>query len=232
MKPEAARMIGSVSGGLGAFVSRASSAGEEVDTAASYDLLAASNYLRKYLRMSSNREHDIPEPDPLTPAEFDAWRGMLRLHATVTGELERRLLAERGMSLGVYGVLITLVGAPGRRLRMSELAERRLTHPSGVTRAVDQLERQGLVAREVDPSDGRSFYAVLTQRGLERLREAQLTHHAVARELYLGRLSEREAAQLARLFEKALPGVVSQPVWPVPAASASGRGVRARERRQ
>jgi len=172
---------------------------------------------------SKNRDGDIPEPDPLSPAEFDAWRGMLRLHATVTRELERRLLAECGMSLPVYGVLVTLVGAPDRRLRMSELAERRLTHPSGVTRLVDQLSRDGLVEREVDPSDGRSFYAVLTRLGLRRLREAQRTHHAVARELYLGRLSEREAAQLARLFEKALPGVVSEAVWP-PAASPPGGG--------
>jgi DNA-binding MarR family transcriptional regulator len=176
--------------------------------------------------MSSNRSNDIPEPNPMSAVEFDAWRGMLRLHATVTRELERRLVAERGMSLGVYGVLITLVGAPDRRLRMSELAERRLTHPSGVTRLVDQLSAQGLVAREADPADGRSFYAVLTPRGLERLREAQLTHHAVARELYLGRLSEREAAQLARLFEKALPGVVSEPVWPVPSNGGSGAGER------
>jgi DNA-binding MarR family transcriptional regulator len=220
MKPDATRMIGS---GSGVMVSRASSAGEEVDTAASYDLLAASKYLRKYLRVSSNRDGDIPEPDPMSAAEFDAWRGMLRLHATVTRELERRLLSESDMSLAVYGVLITLVGAPDRRLRMSELAERRLTHPSGVTRVVDQLEKQGLVAREVDPADGRSFYAALTPLGLKRLREAQRTHHAVARELYLGRLSERDAAQLARLFEKALPGVVSEAVWPVPGGGAGER---------
>ena len=164
--------------------------------------------------MSSNSRNESPEPNPMTPAEFDAWRGMLRLHATVTRELERRLLAERAISLSHYGVLITLVSAPDRRLRMSELAERRLTHPSGITRVVDQLEKQGLVAREVDPSDGRSFHAVLTTKGLERLRDAQVTHHAVVRELYLGRLSERDAKQLASLFEKALPGVISAPVWP------------------
>ena len=155
----------------------------------------------------------------MTAAEFDAWRGMLRLHATVTRELERRLLAERAISLSQYGVLITLVTAQNRRLRMSELAERRLTHPSGITRVVGQLEKEGLVAREVDPADGRSFHAVLTPQGLERLREAQLTHHAVARELYLGRLSERDAKQLAGLFEKALPGVISEPVWPKPAGA-------------
>ena len=44
-------------------------------------------------------------------------------------------------------------------------------------------------------------------------------------------LINRRAAQLARLFEKALPGVVSQPVWPVP-ASASRDGGGAGERQQ
>jgi hypothetical protein len=38
-------------------------------------------------------------------------------------------------------------------------------------------------------------------------------------ELYLGRLDEREQRQLARLFEKGLPGVVSSAEWPMPSAA-------------
>ena len=41
-------------------------------------------------------------------------------------------------------------------------------------------------------------------------------HHATVRELYLGQLSEREQRSSARLFEKALPGVVSSEEWPPP----------------
>jgi hypothetical protein len=48
------------------------------------------------------------------------------------------------------------------------------------------------------------------------LRRAQRVHHATVRELYLDQLIEREQRQLARLFEKALPGVVSSPEWPPP----------------
>jgi hypothetical protein len=40
------------------------------------------------------------------------------------------------------------------------------------------------------------------------------------RELYVGRLTHNELDRLARLFEKALPGVVSAPVWPPPTIGA------------
>lgn len=155
-----------------------------------------------------------PEPDPFDAGEFAVWRGLMRLHETIVRELDRRLTEAHDMPLGQYGVLITLVGAPDSRLRMGELAARQLVSPSGMTRAVAKLERGGLVAREVDPRDARSFYTVLTDEGLRRLREAQVTHHAVVRELYLGRLARSDRSALAKLIEKAMPGVVSADVWP------------------
>jgi DNA-binding MarR family transcriptional regulator len=99
---------------------------------------------------------------------------------------------------------------------MSALGARRLLTPSGITRAVMRLEERGLVRREPDPEDRRAAFAVLTQKGLSALRRAQRVHHATVRALYLDRLIEREQRQLARLFEKALPGVVSSPEWPQP----------------
>jgi DNA-binding MarR family transcriptional regulator len=99
---------------------------------------------------------------------------------------------------------------------MSALGARRLLTPSGITRAVMRLEERGLVRREQDPEDRRAAFAVLTKKGLVALRRAQGVHHAVVRQLYLGRLAEREQRQLARLFEKAQPGVVSSSEWPPP----------------
>jgi DNA-binding MarR family transcriptional regulator len=156
----------------------------------------------------------LPEPDPFDAGEFAAWRGLLRLHETVMRELDRRLTEDHDLPLARYGVLITLVGTPDHRLRMGELADRRLLTPSGITRVVTKLEREGLVARDVDPQDGRSFYTRLTKKGLARLRQAQATHHAVVRERYLARLTDPERLTLAQLYEKALPGVISSPVWP------------------
>ena len=132
-------------------------------------------------------------------------------------EIDSRLRQEGVISLADYGVLITLVTAPELRLRMSDLGAQRMLTPSGITRVVIRLEERGLVRREPDPADGRAAFAVLTRPGLEALRQAQVIHHAAVRELYLGRLTQHELDRLARLFEKALPGVVSATVWPSPA---------------
>src|SRR5271169_4645758 len=156
-----------------------------------------------------------PEPNPFTPGEFGAWRGMLRVHATVFRELERALLADHGVGVDGYGVLVTLVGAPGGTLAIGELGERRNLSPSGVSRSVDRLAKIGLVERSANPADGRSLLVGLTPQGLARLRAAQVTHHAVVRRLLLDRLSERDMQRLGELWEKAMPGSVSSPVWPL-----------------
>jgi DNA-binding MarR family transcriptional regulator len=170
--------------------------------------------------MSSNRSEperwleELPEPDAFGPEEFDAWRGLIRLREAVMREIDRRLRHEGLISLADYGVLITLVTAPGMRLRMSDLGAQRMLTPSGITRVVVRLEKQGLVRREPDPADGRAAFAALTRPGLEALRRAQVVHHATVRELYLDRLTHHELDRLARLLEKALPGVVSASAWP------------------
>ena len=155
--------------------------------------------------MSSNLP---PEPDPFTPEEFAAWRGLLRLRETVTRAIDERLRAGHGLSLDDYGILITLVSQPDRRQRMSALGEQRLLTPSGITRAVARLEERGLLRRDQDPADGRVYYATLTSKGVKELRRAQRTHHVVVRDLYLSRLDSREVAQLGSLLEKV---VSSQP---------------------
>jgi DNA-binding MarR family transcriptional regulator len=159
---------------------------------------------------------ELPEPEAFSADEFNAWRGLLRLRESVMRELDRRLGAAGEVSLADYGILITLVSADGLRLRMSDLGARRLLTASGITRVVMRLEDRGLVQREPDPADGRAAFAALTRRGLEALRRAQVVHHATVRELYLGRLSAREIERLGRLYEKAMPGVVSASVWPEP----------------
>jgi DNA-binding MarR family transcriptional regulator len=156
----------------------------------------------------------FPEPDPFTREEFRAWRSFLRVHAHVTSELDRRMLQEHGLSLAQYGILITLVSAPGMALRMGELGARRLVSPSKISRVIDELERGRLVTRTRDPDDGRSFLATLTREGLRKLREAQVTHHAVVRERFLDGLSERQVKQLASIWASAVPGVVDAEVWP------------------
>lgn len=121
--------------------------------------------------------------DGVCPAEvalddprLRAWRAFLFAQAAVLRELEADLLAEQHISLAEYDALVQLAIPDDRRLRMSELADRLVISRSGVTRLVDRLEGQGLVARSQCTPDGRGAYAVLTQAGLERLRNAVPSH--------------------------------------------------------
>ena len=157
---------------------------------------------------------DLPEPHPLDEHEFRAWRGFLRVHRTVIDELGRRLERAHGLSVLEYGVLIALVVADERQLRMTELADRVLTSPSGMTRTVARLRDESLVRREQDPRDLRSFRVTLEPEGMRRLREAQVTHHACIRELLFGRLESDDIARLAAIYDQAMPGVLDMPIWP------------------
>jgi DNA-binding MarR family transcriptional regulator len=158
---------------------------------------------------------ELPEPDPFTPEEFAAWRGMLRVHSAVFRELDRQLLAEHGFGIDSYGVMITLVGAPARRVAIGELGLRRNLSPSGISRSVDRLVKLGLVERANNPDDGRSLLVGLTANGLRRLREAQVSHHRIVREMLLAHLDRRDLKRLSDLWEKAMPGAISSPTWPL-----------------
>jgi DNA-binding MarR family transcriptional regulator len=134
---------------------------------------------------------------PLTHLELDAWRSFLRAHARVTRVLDAELTAECDLPLGSYEVLLHLNDTPDRRLRMTELADRVLLSRSGLTRLCDRLEREGLIGRESCPSDLRGTNAVLTDKGLERLRAAAPVHLRGVREHIVDLLTPAEIRVLA-----------------------------------
>src|SRR5215213_3957792 len=109
----------------------------------------------------------------LTAAELAAWRGFLRVHSAVAKRLDAQLESAHDLPLSSYEVLITLQSAPARRLRMAELADRVLLSRSGMTRLVDRLERDGLLARDTCAADARGCFAVLTEAGDDLLARAR-----------------------------------------------------------
>jgi DNA-binding MarR family transcriptional regulator len=145
------------------------------------------------------------EPIDRSDARLGAWRAFLRAHARVVRELERELHAEQGLALTDYDVLVQLADADGRRLRMSELAERLVLSRSGVTRLVDRLVSAGLVERMSCDDDRRGHWASLTDAGLGRLRGASPTHLRGVSEHFLDRLSAEELAALERALGRVGP---------------------------
>jgi DNA-binding MarR family transcriptional regulator len=114
-------------------------------------------------------------------------------------------MGAHGLTLSDYDVLVQLARAPEKKLRNIELANAVVLTRSGVTRLVDGLERDGLVARASCPSDRRGTFVALTPEGARRLREAASTHLDGVRELFLERLGEEGRAQMDALLAQ-LPG--------------------------
>ena len=138
--------------------------------------------------------------------ELGAWRGLLRVHSALVKAFDAELLAEYDLPLTSYEVLINLQAAPGRRRRMAELADGVLLSRSGMTRLVDRLEREGLIERDACVSDGRGTFAVLTAKGEELLSRARRTHLDGVRDRFLQHFTEDELEQLARMWNRVLPG--------------------------
>jgi DNA-binding MarR family transcriptional regulator len=131
---------------------------------------------------------------------------MLHAQSHLVRRLDEDLRASHGLSLAEYDALIQLVDAPGRRLRMSVLAERVLLSRSGITRLVDRLVADGMVERSVCPTDARGAEASLTPAGLDRLRQASRTHLDGVERYFLDIVSPEDQVAI----ERGLGAVVDQ----------------------
>lgn len=150
--------------------------------------------------------HTSTEVVELEEQQLAAWRGMLRVHSALVKALDAELESEHRLPLSSYEVLIYLRVAPGKRLRMAELADRTLLSRSGMTRLVDRLERDGLLRRDTCSSDARGCFAVLTPRGEEVLVGARASHLQGIRTRFLAHLDDEDVRVLGKAFNKVLAG--------------------------
>lgn len=148
-------------------------------------------------------DHDpapLPVVEDVRPHQLAAWRSFLEAYAVTLDLLERDLKDREGLPLTWYDVLVQLAEAPDGQLRMQDLAEMVLLSKSGVTRLVDRMERDGLVARTRCDDDRRGTFAQLTPEGRQRLRRAAPIHLGGVQDHFAGYLDDDEAATLAALL--------------------------------
>jgi DNA-binding MarR family transcriptional regulator len=147
-------------------------------------------------RLKTEQEPTISAHDP----RLDTWRAFLTAHALLTRRLDEDLRTEEGLTLGEYSALLQVAEAPGRKLRMNQLATGIFLSRSGVTRLIDRLEADGLIERSTCTDDGRGALAVLTEAGLTRLRAAGDTHLAGIAQYFLDVISGPDLELLAGTF--------------------------------
>src|SRR3954454_25047465 len=130
---------------------------------------------------------------------------LLRAHSALSRELSARLITDHGLTINDYEALLHLAHADENGMKRVHLADTLLLTPSGVTRLLDGLQRDGWVRKGECSSDARITYAVLTDEGRERLESAGRTHIAQIQEIFEARYSSDELEQLVDLLGR-LPG--------------------------
>jgi len=139
-------------------------------------------------------------PSPPRPDDWRVavWRRFLTTQASVVRELER----DTDLPLAWYDVLLQLAEAPGRRLRMAELADRVVLSRSGLSRLVDRLVAEGFVRRERSADDARGTYTVLLPAGVARFRRAVPAHLASIERHFLSRFDDDQLRELDALLAR------------------------------
>src|SRR2546428_3004957 len=132
-----------------------------------------------------------------------AWRSMLRAHATLMRRLDTDLERETGLALADFDVLAQLAEAHGE-LRMTELADRALISPSGMSRRVARLVDEGLVRRDRAGTDARGVVVALTEAGIARLAQTAPVHARGISKLFVAQLDDQELALLDRALNKVI----------------------------
>jgi DNA-binding MarR family transcriptional regulator len=138
----------------------------------------------------------------LSADEQRHWRAFISAVELLPDRLQRDLVAEHGITMADYEILVRLSEAEGRRLRMSELAERSLSSRSRLSHQISRMEAAGLVRREDCAEDRRGQWAVMTAQGWAAIETAAPDHVESVRAHLVDQLTPAEFAALGRACAK------------------------------
>lgn len=133
----------------------------------------------------------------LSEQEQQSWRALLEAVRALDETLDAQLQRDAGIPHAYYEILVRLSEAPGRRLRMAELAAGTQSSRSRVSHAVARLEERGWLRREPCESDRRGQIAVLTDDGFAALAAAAPGHVEQVRRAVIDPLTPSQLQDLA-----------------------------------
>lgn len=142
----------------------------------------------------------MTEPRWLDAAQQRDWRAYLDGSLRLADALDRDLKTRHGLSSAEYEILVRLSEAPGRRLRMAELAEHANQSRSRLSHTVARLECKGFVARGTCGADKRGVNAELTDEGFAFLERAARDHVAAVREFFIDVIDPEDLKAIGRAF--------------------------------
>jgi DNA-binding MarR family transcriptional regulator len=137
----------------------------------------------------------------LTAEEQQAWRAFLTACQTLFSAIDAQLAHDANIPHGYYEILVRLSEAPGRALRMTQLAEASTSSKSRLSHAVARLEERGWVKRTDCATDRRGQVAQLTEEGFAALSAAAPGHVTQVRRSLIDQLTPEQIEQLRDISE-------------------------------
>ncbi len=136
--------------------------------------------------------------------QLRAWIRLVGLLELLPGVLDAQLRRDAEVTHFDYYVLAMLSEAPGRTLRMTELARQTNATLPRLSHVVSRLEGRGLVERFPCPEDRRATNTRLTGAGWAKVQEAAPGHVATVWQHVIDPLSDEQIDQLAAIGDAVL----------------------------
>ena len=119
--------------------------------------------------------------------------------AKAVEKVDRASIAQTGLGLSDFTIMEALLHKGP--LPINQIGEKVLLTSGSMTAAVNRMEKDGLVKRIQDPSDGRCFYVHLTRKGRQTIKTAYADHEKNLEKI-ASVLSDSERKELVRLLKK------------------------------
>jgi DNA-binding MarR family transcriptional regulator len=153
----------------------------------------------------------------LTKDELAAWVRLYTVAELLPNALDSQLRRDADLTSFEYYVLAMLSEAPGRTLRMTDLAAQTSATLPRLSHVVKRLEARGLVERLPCPEDRRATNARLTDEGWRKILETAPGHVANVRRHVIDTLTPEQLGQLRgiadALLEQLDPDAAMAPLY-------------------
>jgi DNA-binding MarR family transcriptional regulator len=156
----------------------------------------------------------LDEPRWLSPDERDAWVALSWLMFKLPGEFDTQLQRDSGISFFEYLVLAGLSMSPGRRMRMSDLAQFVNGSLSRLSNVAKRLEERGWISRGPCRENGRFVEATLTDDGLAVVEQAAPGHVEAVRRYVFDALSPGQVTEMRDIGRRIAGQVDPRHTWP------------------
>ncbi|MEU1997492.1 MarR family winged helix-turn-helix transcriptional regulator [Nocardia gamkensis] len=142
----------------------------------------------------------------LSDDEQATWQAYVRLRQRLDGAISAGL-AEDGLSLADYELMVALSAAPNGCLRAKELAAEVCWEKSRLSKHLARMDARGLVERRPAEEDARGIIVQLTPEGRVALERAAPNHVDLVRRVFIEPMTADEARVLRGLADKVVAEV-------------------------